>query len=67
MEERIAIGLDPAEVMTLLRVGLDEDEKEALRCLKEILIPKLEAVRSRIRCRPAFELEAYRKATDLPR
>ena len=52
MEERIAIGLDPAEVMTLLRVGLDEDEKEALRCLKEILIPKL---------------EAYRKATDLPR
>jgi hypothetical protein len=67
MEERIAIGLDPQEVMALLRVGFDEDEQEALRCLREIVIPKLEAVRNRIHCRPAYELEAYRKSADPPR
>ena len=45
---------------------LDEDEKEALRCLKEILIPKLEAVRSQIRCRPSFELEAWKRDVEKP-
>jgi len=67
MEERIVIALAPIEGMALLRAGLDEDEREALRCLQEIVLPKVEAVRNRIRCRPAFELAAYCKETSLPR
>lgn len=66
MEERIAIAFEPEEVMALLRVALDEDEKEALRCMKEILLPKLEAIRSRVRCRPAFELDAHKRDVEPP-
>ncbi len=66
MEERIAIGLEPEEVTALLRVAMDEDEKEALRCLKEVLLPKLEVIRNRVRCRPAFELDAYKKDVEPP-
>lgn len=66
MEERVVVGLEPEEIMTLLRVALDNDEKEALKCLKEILLPKRGAIRSRIRCRPAFELDAYRRDVETP-
>ena len=64
MEERIAIGLAPEEVMRLLRAVLDDDAQEALRCLKEFVVPRVESARGRIHCRPAFELEALKRDLD---
>jgi len=67
MEERIDIGLDPKEDMALLRAGLDENEREVPRCLREIVIPKSESQRNRFRVRPAFELQACKRETEPPR
>lgn len=64
MEERIAIGLAPEEVIRLLRAVLDDDAQEALRCLKEFVVPRVESARGRIHCRPAFELEALKRDLD---
>jgi hypothetical protein len=64
VEERIAIGLAPEEVIRLLRAVLDDDAQEALRCLKEFVVPRVESARGRIHCRPAFELEALKRDLD---
>lgn len=64
MEERIAIGLEPEEVIRLLRAVLDDDAQEALRCLKDFVVPRVESARGRIHCRPAFELEALKRDLD---
>jgi len=64
VEERIAIGLEPDEVIRLLRAVLDDDAQEALRCLKDFLVPRVESARGRIHCRPAFELEALKRDLD---
>lgn len=64
MEERIAIGLEPEEVIRLMRAVLDDDAQEALRCLKDFVVPRVESARGRIHCRPAFELEALKRDLD---
>lgn len=64
MEERIAIALEPEEVIRLLRAVLDDDAQEALRCLKDFVVPKVESARGRLHCRPVFELEALKRDLD---
>ena len=51
----VVLRLEPAELLELRRLTLDEDAAGALRFLCDVLLPKAEETLDRGHCRPTFE------------